>query len=233
MFAAQFFEALGETEQAARILRRNRRRLAEERQRLIGLPVARQDAGQIALGVGVLRFEADRSSQGGLGGVRVAQAGMGDAEPDMGVGVVRIELDAALQGCDALLGAAEFGQADAQVVLDVGIIDHARHGLQERQRIVEEAVLQQAEDIGLGLDRVFRDGQDADILVIDGDQGIPATPGIVQREVADQDGSNSALPRWGNPGRSSSSILRWKISGACLLLIVRSVLPISGGEIFP
>jgi hypothetical protein len=58
--------------------------------------------------------------------------------------------------------------------------------LQEGQGIFEEAVLQQAEDVGLGLDRVFRDGKDADVLVIDGDQGVPATRGIVEREAADQ-----------------------------------------------
>jgi hypothetical protein len=57
-----------------------------------------------------------------------------------------------LQGCEALLDPPEFGQADAKVVLDVGIIDHARHGLQERQRIVEETVLEQAKDISFRLD---------------------------------------------------------------------------------
>ena len=182
MIAAEFLKALGKTEKTSRILGRNRRRLAEERQRLIGLAIACQDSGQIALGVGVLRLETDRRSQGGFGRIRITQAGMGHPEADVGIGVVRIELDTALQGREALLDPAEFGEADAEVVLDVGIIDHARHRLQERQRIVEETVLQQAEDISLGLDRVFRDGQDADILVIDRDQGIPAAPGILQGE---------------------------------------------------
>ena len=111
---------------------------------------------------------------------------MGNPEADVGIGVVRIEFDAALQRGQALIDPAELGQADAEVVLDVGIIDHPRHRLQERQRIVEEAVLQQTEDICLRLDRVFRDGQDADVVVVDGDQCIPAAPGILQGEVADQ-----------------------------------------------
>ena len=111
---------------------------------------------------------------------------MGHPEADVGIGVVRIKLDAALQGSKALLDPAELGEADAEVVLDVGIIDHSRHRLQEGQRIVEEAVLEQAEDISFRLNRVFRDGQDADVLVIDRDQGIPAAPGILQGKVADQ-----------------------------------------------
>ena len=201
MFAAEFLEALGKTEKTPRILRRNRRRLTEERQRLIGLAIACQDAGQIALGVGILRLETDRRPQGGFGCFRIAQTGMGHPKADKGIGVFRIKLDAALQGREALLDPAEFGEADAEVVFDVGIIDHARHRLQERQRIVEEAVLQQAEDISFRLDRVFRDGQDADVLVINRDQGIPATPGILQSEMADQELVELRTPSLGQPGK--------------------------------
>ena len=93
-------------------------------------------------------------------------------------------------------------------------------------------MLQQAEDVGLGLDRVFRDGKDADILVIDGDQRIPATRGIVEREAADQ----RRVELGAAPGRQPGQVEF--IDPALedfrgLLLIVRSVLPISGGEIFP
>ena len=81
MFAAEFFEALGKTEQATGILRCNRRGLAEERQRFIGLAIACQDAGQIALGVGVLRLEANRRSQGSLGRIRIAQRAWATPRP--------------------------------------------------------------------------------------------------------------------------------------------------------
>ena len=83
--------------------------MTEERQRLFGLAIACQDAGQVALGVGVLRFEANRSSQGCLGRIRIAHTGMGHPEADVGICVVRIKFDAVLQGCEALLDPAEFG----------------------------------------------------------------------------------------------------------------------------
>ena len=62
-------------------------------------------------------------------------------------------------------------------------------------------MLQQTEDICLRLDRVFRDGQDADVVVVDGDQGVPAAPGVLQGKVADQSLVKLRTAAWRQSGK--------------------------------
>jgi hypothetical protein len=101
------------------------------------------------------------------------------------IGVVGIEPDAALQHGNRVRDPPELAQADAVVVGDVRVVEHAVQDLEQRQRVGEETVLQQAEHVLLRLHARFRHGDDPDELVVHGDRGVPAFPGVVAGEVRD------------------------------------------------
>jgi hypothetical protein len=69
------------------------------------------------------------------------------------------------------------------VVRDVRVVEHAVQDLEQRQRVLEEAVLQQAEHVLLGLDARFGHGDDPDEFVVHGDRGVPALSGVVHAEM--------------------------------------------------
>jgi hypothetical protein len=71
------------------------------------------------------------------------------------------------------------------VVRDVRVVEHAVQDLEQRQRVLEEAVLQQAEHVLLGFDARFRHRDDADELLVHGDRGVPALSGVVAGEMGD------------------------------------------------
>ncbi len=73
----------------------------------------------------------------------------------MGVGVAGIDPDAALQHGNRIRNPAELSQADAPVARDVRVVEHTLEDIEQRQRVLEEAMLQQAEHVLLGFDTRF------------------------------------------------------------------------------
>ena len=178
-------QALREPELRPRIGRRQTRRLAEERQRL-GRPAgAHQHRRQVALGEGVLGFELDRVAKrvGRLIGAPGARERY--PERDERVRVRGVEFERPLQRGDRLCRSPQFGQTQPVAVGELGVVEHAVERLEHRQRIFQEAVLQQPQHVGLGLDPTLGDRDHAHERVIDHHHGLPAARRVVERVAPD------------------------------------------------
>lgn len=68
---------------------------------------------------------------------------------------------------------------------ELGVVQHAVERLEHRQRILQEAVLQQPQHVGLGLDPALGDRDHAHERVIDRHHGLPAARRVVERVAPD------------------------------------------------
>jgi hypothetical protein len=93
-------------------------------------------------------------------------------------------------------------EADAVVVRDVRVVEDPVQYLEQRQRVGEEALLQQPEHVFLGFDARFRHRDDADEFFVPGDCGVPAPCGVLAGEVRD-DGDLEGL-------RARHTCISWK-----------------------
>lgn len=70
-------------------------------------------------------------------------------------------------------------------VSELGVVQHAVERLEHRQRILQEAVLQQPQHVGLRLDPALGDRDHAHERVIDRHHGLPAARRVVERVAPD------------------------------------------------
>ena len=68
---------------------------------------------------------------------------------------------------------------------ELGVVQHPVERLEHRQRILEEAVLQQPQHVGLGLDPALGDRDHAHERVIDRHHCLPAAGCVVERVAPD------------------------------------------------
>jgi hypothetical protein len=148
-------------------------------------PDAHQHRRQVALGEGVLGLELDRVAQrvGRLIGAPGARERY--PERDERVRVRGVEFDRPLQRGDRLCRSPQFGQTQPVAVGELGVVEHAVERLEHRQRILQEAVLQQPQHVGLRLDPALGDRDHAHERVIDCHHGLPAARRVVERVAPD------------------------------------------------
>src|SRR5690554_6090079 len=113
------------------------------------------------------------------------------------MGIVRLRLGAGLERGHRFLDAAHLGKTDAIVVEDLWVVGYLGHDLECRQGILQEAMLEQAQNVLLGLDAFLwhRDAQH--VSALDDDRRGVALGGVLQGDGL-QDGIFKArgISRW-------------------------------------
>jgi len=140
-FAAEFVEALRESQLNAGFACRDRRSLAEIGQGLSALAGSCKDGREVALGVGVFGILSDRLAKYSFGVFVSPEPGICDTRADVSVRVILIQPHAAFKWCDGIVDLPEFTQADAVVVGDLRVVDHSIERFEDRKGVFQIPML--------------------------------------------------------------------------------------------
>src|SRR5690554_4798723 len=213
---AQLFQVKGLAVQGGDILGVGRQGALEVGLGVFMLAALGQQAGQVAVDPQVVGQLVGGIAQCGFGLVQLAELYVGEAQRRVGMGIVRLGLGAGLERRHRLFGTPHLRQTDAVVVEDLGVVDHLGHDLECRQCVLQEAMLEQAQNVLLGLDTFLRhrDAQHVSALdddrsgvtlgrVLQGDgmqDGIFKARGISRRQAIDLDIVEAAFEDFGGLG---------------------------------